>query len=522
MVTRPQAGNTAQTLASIESLCDAADVAAAQIADLEGRVGAAQAAVTAEVTARQQAVSAEAQARGTAVSAEAQARQQALTGEANARVAAIEQEQQDRSAAIAAAAKDLGQRISDLRDSLGEALRAETQARTSADAAEQKGRVEAISAQAQALADAVDGLEAKIATKASLDDLDAAGVTQAKALADAIAAVRVVTDGISATITAQRLDFIAYPGRPGDAPTRYTFVAAAAALAGPRAALPLISPAMLAGTENGAVVRVDGAGIVAGRAACPLEPGRLYRSRYVIQRRANPADPSGDAVLCGLVFLDQSLRVLGDVVTIRAYPALTTAFGRQECEALIARTAGLGEAFVAPPRARFMVPVVAVYGPDALTDVEVLNLEDVTGSFVLAPPPDGLEARLHALVASLAARVQVLESEAGTPGKITFGSRGDAASATIPENVQVVELLGLRFAGDGAGGLFVRVGGDPAAGADTFTSGGAVFERVPVLPDLAAAAMDAGWEKFVAGLPTQPPPTPGSRWNSGGIPTVSQ
>ncbi|MBW4980777.1 hypothetical protein KZZ05_21115, partial [Marinobacter adhaerens] len=92
-------------------------------------------------------------------------------------------------------------------DSLGEALRAETQARTTADAAEQKGRVEAISAQAKALADAVANLEAQIGTKVGNEDL-----------ATAIAAIRAITDGISATITAQRLDFIAYPGRPGDAP----------------------------------------------------------------------------------------------------------------------------------------------------------------------------------------------------------------------------------------------------------------------------------------------------------------
>ncbi|WP_070998807.1 hypothetical protein [Methylobacterium sp. C1] len=521
MVDRPVPGNTGATLNSINQLCDAADLAAAAIADFEARLGVVQAAVSAEVAARRQAVSGEAQARGAAVATESQARQQAVTGEANARVAAIQQEQQDRGAAIASAAQDLGQRISDLRDSLGDALRAETQARTAADAAEQKGRVEAITAQAKALTDAVANLEAQISTKASTDDLTAAGAAQAKALADAVAAIRVVTDGISATIAAQRLDFVAYPGRPGDAPVRYTFVTAAAALAGSRAALPLIPPAMLAGTENGPVVRVDGAGIVAGRAACPLEDGRLYRARYVVQRRANPADPSGDAVVCGLVFLDQSLRVLGSVMAVKAYPALTTAFGRQECEALVSRSAGLGEAFVAPPRARFMVPVVATFGPDALTDVEVLNLEDVTGSFVLAPPPDGLEARLTALVVGLAARVQALESEAGNPSKRTFESRGDAAAATIPESVQVVELLGRRFAGDGGGGLFARVGGDPAPGAETFTSNGAVFQRVRALPDVAAATLDAGFPTFVGALPSEPPPTSGTAWNNAGAPVLT-
>ncbi|GAN52071.1 hypothetical protein ME121_6182 [Methylobacterium sp. ME121] len=503
MVTRPQAGNSAQTLASIESLCDAADVAAAQIADLEGRVASAQGAVTAEVIARQQAVSGEAQARDAAVTAEAQARQQAVSSEANTRAVAI-----------ASATKDLGQRISELRDSLSDALRAETQARTTADAAEQMGRVEAIAAQAKALADAVAEIEAQIAVKA-----DSTALTQQ--IADAVAAIRVVTDGISATITTQRLDFTAYPGRPGDAPTRYTFVTAAAALAGPRAALPLIPPAMLAGTESGAVVRVDGAGIVAGRAACPLEPGRLYRSRYVIQRRANPADPSGDAVLCGLVYLDQSLRVLGAVVPVRTYSSLVTANGRQECEALIARSTGLGAAFRAPASARFMVPVVALFGPDALTDVEVLSIEDVTGAFVLAPPPDGLEARIMDAIGALVGRVQVLESEAGTPSKLTFGSKGDAAYAAIPAGVQVVELLGRKFAGDGGGGRYVRTSAQLAADADSFVCHGAVFVREVVASDVVAGMLESGYEAWVASLPTEPPPGSGKRWNNNGIPEVT-
>lgn len=515
MATKPDPNTPATFYQAVEQLCDDVGGILAQLAALQVTLGNVQGAVGAEAQVRSQAIAAEAQARSSADTAEAQARAQGISSEASARAAAVQAEQQARGSAISAAVQSVTDQIGSLGDSLRDALRAETRARTSADDGEQRARVDAINGQAKALTDAVADLEAQIATKADSTAL-------AQQIGDAVAAIRVVTDGISATITAQRLDFVAYPGRPGDAPTRYTFVAAAAALAGSRAALPLISPAMLAGTENGAVVRVDGAGIVAGRAACPLEPGRLYRSRHVIQRRANPADPSGDAVLCGLVFLDQSLRVLGDVVALKAYPTLTTAFGRQECEALISRSPGLGEAFVAPARARFMVPVVMTFGPDALTDVEVLNLEDVTGSFVLAPPPDGLEARLQALVAGLAARVQALESEAGNPSKRTFESRGDAAAAAIPESVQIVELLGRRFAGDGGAGLFARLSGDPTPNAETFTSNGAVFQRVRPLSDVAAAIVDAGFEIFMAGLPTEPPPEPGGRWSSGGFPTVTQ
>ena len=117
--------------------------------------------------------------------------------------------------------------------------------------------------------------------------------------------------------------------------------------------------------------------------------------------------------------------------------------------------------------------------------------------------------------------MESLESEIGTPSKLTFQSRGDAAYAAIPDHVQVIELLGRQYAGDGGAGLFIRITGAPAAGADTFTSHGAVFQRVQALPDVAAQTMAAGFETFMANLPTSPPPASGSRWNDNGMPAVT-
>ena len=499
-VPRPVTGNTAATLASIQALCDAADAAAAQLAGLEQALASDQAAIGAETRARQEANAQEARARGDADAAEAKARQAGLAAEAEARADALERERQQRARAVSDAVEDLRGRIVNLGDDLREALRAESRARTSADGAEQAARADGIRMQAAALAEAVRTLEAQLATKAAVADLT----------------------GVATTLASQRLDFVPAPGRPGDAPLRYTRVPEAAALRGARAALPILPAALIAAGENGPVVRQAGSGILAARQAFALEPGRLYRARYVVQRRTNPSDPTGDAVVCGVVYLDQSLRVLGDLAPLRSYPALVTAHGRQECEALIARSPGLGAAFQAPASARFAVPAVAAFGPDAVTDIEVLGFDDVTGAFVLAPPPDGLEARLAILVAGLAARVEVLEREAGTPGKLTFGSRGDAAHARIPDGVQVVELLGRAYAGDGGAGLYARVPADPPAGADSFTAHGAVFQRVRVLPDVAAALIEVGFEPFVAGLPTEPPDGAGRRWNDRGVPAVTR
>ncbi|GAN49721.1 hypothetical protein ACXR8U_13700 [Methylobacterium radiotolerans] len=495
MVARPDPSSPASFYTSLQAVCDAVDTAASRIADLQQALANTQDAVNAEARARQAADTGLAQDRANGDQAEGRARQDGINAEANAR-----------NDAIATAIQPIRRAISDLGDSLREALNAETTARTSGDAAEQKARSDAIQAQAQALADAVSDLEALI---------NSGGAKQDKALSDAVTALQ-------SLIAGQRFDLLSAAGRPGTAPLRYTFTANPAILGGPRPLLPFLPPQMLATGDNGPVVRVSGPGIVAARDAYPLEPGRLYRSRYVVQRRSNPADPTGDAVVCGILYLDQSLRVLGAVVPVRTYPSLVTANGRQECEALIARSAGLGAAFQAPPSARFIVPIVAMYGPDALTDVEVLSVEDVTGAFVLAPPIANFEARLAALEsADLMARLQVLESEAGTPSKLTFGSKGDAAYAVIPAGVQVVELLGRKFAGDGGGGRYVRTSAQLAADADSFVCDGAVFVREVVASDVVAGMLESGYETWMASLPTEPPPGSGKRWNNNGIPAVT-
>ena len=349
-------------------------------------------------------------------------------------------------------------------------------------------------------------------------DLDA-DVREAMAAVVADSAARL--DAVMADVTAWRFELLPSPHRPGETPVRFALISNAGDLVA--SPLPLISPTALAKSENGAVVRLRGSAFITARRPVALEINRLYRARFVVQRRANPSDPSNDAVACGLVYVDQSGRILGDVVALKTFPALITANGRQEVEALISRTAVLGAAFTPPPAARAAFPVVASYGLDGITDVEVLALEDVTSAFVLAPPVAAFEARLAKLEAdNIAARLQALESEAGTPSKVTFASKGDAAAASIPESVQVVELLGRGTVGDGGSGLYARPAGAPPPGADTFTSGGAVFQRVVAAADVAAALLNAGFAAWMASLTTAAPTAPGQPYNNGGIPAVSQ
>jgi len=317
-----------------------------------------------------------------------------------------------------------------------------------------------------------------------------AGDADTPALKASLAAIKAITDEITSTVIS---------GRPGEAPGRFTIVSDLLQLGGRRDLLPAISTAALADSDNGPVVRVRGAAIVAARNAFALELGRLYRVRCVVQRRTNSPDPFNDAVVLAVVYLDQSLRVLQPHAALQTI-TLTTAAGRQEREALLSRTVGQGGAVIAPPAARFAVPVVIFYGAGHVSDVEALSHDDVTGAFLLPPPAADLEARVSAIESGdFGGRVEILEQEASTPAKVTFKTKGDAVAGSIPAVVQVVELLGRDQAGDGGAGRYVRTSGAPGPDADSFTSGGAVFVRETTAADIASAFMAAGYAALLAG-----------------------
>jgi hypothetical protein len=233
-----------------------------------------------------------------------------------------------------------------------------------AQAAADSFRRDAAEAGARVLGDASNGRNITalgVELRARLDALDQA-----------------LEEGLSSARTAYRYDLVSDPGRPGDTPACFTFVSRAVDLGGSRSALPDLPGALLAVDDSGAVARVTGAGILGSRRAFALEPGRLSLVRFAIQRRTDPTDPTGDAVLCGLIFLDQALAAIGDPVAVQLFPTLVRANGRQTCQALFSRTAGLGGTITVPNSARYVAPAVVIYGADGTTDVEVLALSDVT------------------------------------------------------------------------------------------------------------------------------------------------
>lgn len=395
----------------------------------------------------------------------------------------------------------------------------------------------------EALADTVSGLAPKRdldakADKTSLEALnrtvaDLAPKAEIAALAqrlddatrDTAADLSALTQAVGAkaeaveldAFAARRLEFQGPVDRPGDGAVNFTLVATVAALAGPGALLPDLPTSLLTISDFGGVVRLTGAAIVAMRQACPIDPRRLYRPRYVIQRRANPSDPSNDSVVCAIVWLDrfgQILPVADDFTIVRDFQSLSTGIGRQEIGSVFCQSPSQDALIRAPSRARYARAFVRNFGPDGVTDVEALGISDVTDATVLAPETADTVAKVQALESQNAGqRLDAIESQIGTPSSISFATKADAQSAIIPQTVTTVALRGRVQAGDGFDGLFVRTGGAIPAGADGFTSHGANFVRVQLSAEILGA--------LILSLPTAPPAQRGLAWRNGGALEVS-
>ncbi|MFF9550686.1 hypothetical protein [Methylobacterium fujisawaense] len=287
-----------------------------------------------------------------------------------------------------------------------------------------------------------------------------------------------------------RYDCVADTARVGDAGHAFAFAAALHNLQGDCYALPALPTALRAFGDNGAVARLIGPGIVATRRRVAIEPGRLYRARWVVQRQANAADPANDAVRLGIVWFDQAGNMLPDgasasFTAVADLKGMTVASGRVERQTTVARQAGARTLVVAPRAARSARLFVHLFGTDPVTDIEVLQLDDVSNATVLDPLSADALSRLAALEGgNLAVRVAALESAAQTPLCLTYASQGDAAAARIPVQVTTLALRGRAKPGDGRGGDYLRVATPPPAGQGFRSRDGAYW--APVRPlDLA-------------------------------------
>lgn len=294
--------------------------------------------------------------------------------------------------------------------------------------------------------------------------------------------------------------------RPGDGPSTF-------ARGLPPSVQP-IPPSLVGIGNSGRVIRVVGADIISRRLRQALEIGRTYRGRFVLQRRANASDPSNDAVVVGLAWLDQAGNRTGATAILNTYNDLRTTDGRQQTTVTFGRSGVPGALVLAPVAAVYAVPYVQTYGPDGVTDIEVIDVVDATDLANLPDIAAGVATRVAALESvGAASRLDVLEQQIQNPSSRTFPTKSDAASGAIPPTVTTVDLLGLVTAGDGGGGLYVRASGPVPAGADTFTNDGAVFVRVFTSADALGALLKS--------LPTDLPPVADRAWMDGGFLAVS-
>lgn len=263
--------------------------------------------------------------------------------------------------------------------------------------------------------------------------------------------------------------------RPGDSPSAFT----ASLAGGPSATLAPLTAKPI-GDSDGLVIRQFSAGVVAMRRLAPIERNRSYRVRFAVRRRVNAHDPSNDTVRCAVLWLNASLQPVGpaSVTVINDFTALTTAQGRQEVTALVARVSGPEITAVAPAGTRYARAFVECFGGAQATDIEIVDLVDVTDAAVWTPDVAGLSTRVGAIESLDAGdRLDALEAAVDAPFTLTFATRAAAEAATIPGFIASVRTLGYSAAGDGGGALH-RAGLEPAHEAWFEDVGGRFWENV--------------------------------------------
>lgn len=262
----------------------------------------------------------------------------------------------------------------------------------------------------------------------------------------------------AALAAAKNLLLPAPVARPGDVPSAYTDQRS-----GRRPDdLPPLSDVPV-GDSEGLVIRRTGAGVVMMRRLAAVERNRIYRARFAIRRRVDAADPSNDVVRCAILWLNSSLQPLGPAygTVVTDLTGLRAAQGRREVSAMLARVSGPDITITAPPGARYARAYVEIFGGAQVTDIEVVELADVTDSVIWAPSVDGLSSRVGALESLDAGdRLDAIEAALDAPFTLTYQTRLAAAAATIPVFVNTIRVLGYAAPGDGGGALY-KAGPEP-------------------------------------------------------------
>ncbi len=239
---------------------------------------------------------------------------------------------------------------------------------------------------------------------------------------------------------------------------------------------------------NGRAIRAVGSLTVGPKRLVRIEAGRTYLARFAVQREANSNDPSNDGVRLAVLWFSASKAFIGSSL-VSDLLDLTVASGRQSISATMARAAGAGIDFVAPAGARYARPYVQCFGNGAVTDIEVVDMVDVTDSSIWSPDVSAFNTRLTAVEGvDPGGRLDDIEAILDAPNTKAFRTRGDAEAATVPATVNVLRIFGRALAGDAFDALYELTTGDDY---DIQTSNGKRFiVRGPVIDPRAVGDND--------------------------------
>lgn len=243
--------------------------------------------------------------------------------------------------------------------------------------------------------------------------------------------------------------------RPGDTPAAFV----AAPVAGLRPGLPALSSDLVDIGDNGSVARLTTEATVSMRVGVAIEANRIYRARWIVQRRVDTRDPSNNAVRLGIAWLDRYRRALSGpsgFSVVKDLRSLKVSDGRQVVSTTFSRF-GVGSLTAAPPTAVRAAGFVQKFGGDDAVDIELIDITDITDLASLPDLSSEALAQIGALVSqNLSPRLAAVESATTSPNSLAFATQADAAAAMIPANVTTIQTRGLASAGDGSSGLYKR------------------------------------------------------------------
>lgn len=196
------------------------------------------------------------------------------------------------------------------------------------------------------------------------------------------------------------------PIRPGDSIVYFT-----SQIDGEPSAVTPLGTGVVASSQSGKVAALAGAGAVAPIGAWRIEPGHVYRVRYVVQRAVNTDDPSNDAVRLGVRWLKAdksgvSTTELANLLDI------TVSDGRLEYVFTLATADASDIDAVSPTGAVYFRPFVRTFG-SGVTHVEVIEVVDATDAVIWSPDVELLQREIAGLNARLndaLDRIQTLEN----------------------------------------------------------------------------------------------------------------